>query len=98
MSNNRWVKWFSEEDTSEGEAELAKSLEASHECLRVANMPWFRKFVDSLAEESLRPGRIGDHADMIAATSRANTYKEIRAKLLDEIARARSFIEAAKEN
>ena len=94
---SRWVTWFSDEDKSEAGAEYAKGLELAHECLKVAELPWFRRFLERLAEESMKPGTIGGHIDMIAAVSKANAYKELRAELLDEIARARSFVDSARE-
>lgn len=78
-------------------AEVARSLEEAHECLRVAESPWFQRYLTKLSEEALKPAQIGRHEDMIANVARANALKDMRAALLDDIAKARSFIRAAKE-
>lgn len=94
--SSRWLKWFSDDDSSDAES-IALALGRARECLDVAGTPWFKRYLESLNEESMKPGKIGDHADMIASTSRANTFREMRMRLLDEVARAEAFIQASKE-
>jgi hypothetical protein len=95
--SSRWVKWFSEEDSTQAGEDFERSLNHAHECLKVAEMPWFVRYLEHLDSESTRPGHIGDHLGMVASVARANTLKEMRAHLLDEIAKARAFIASAKE-
>lgn len=94
---NRWVKWFSDEDDSSDGAAYAASLQDAHECLAVAAMPWFQRYLDRLYEQSGKAGEIGSHVDMIKSVAEANALKRERAWLLDEIARARVFVQQAKE-
>lgn len=96
--SSRWIKWFTDEDQNEAGEQYVIALSEAHECLKCVESPWFKRFIERLAEESMRPGPIGNHADMIAGVSRANTYKELRLSLLDEIAKARTFIESSKES
>lgn len=96
--SSKWVNWFSEEDTSSAADELATSLQSAHECLQAAEMPWFKRYMEHLDFESSRPGKIGDHVDMIASVARANTIKDMRSFLLNEIAKARSFIASTRES
>ena len=95
--SSRWVNWFSEEDTSAAGAEFAQALQQAHECLQVAEMPWFQRYIEKLDAESSRPGVIGDHVDMIASVARSNALRQMRSLLLDEIAKARTFVQSAKE-
>lgn len=96
MGGSRWVEWFRTDSTDiEG---VSRALKTAQECLDVAHMPWFKKFLEKLDEEAMKPSMIGDHFAMIAATARANALKQLRADLLDEIARAQAFIDASKEN
>ena len=95
--SSRWIKWFSEEDSSEDGAAYAASLQQAHDCLAVAAMPWFQRYLDRLYEESGRSGEIGSHVDMIKSVAEANALKRERAWLLDEIARAGAFVQQSKE-
>jgi len=95
--SSRWLKWFSEEDDSSDGAAYAAALQQAHDCLAVASMPWFQRYLDRLYEESGRVGEIGNHVDMIKSVAEANALKKERAWLMDEIARARVFVQQAKE-
>lgn len=95
--SSRWVNWFSPEATSTADADFSAALERAHECLRVSEMPWFLRYLEHLDAESSKPGKIGDHVDMIASVSRANALKEMRFYLLSEIERARALVQSTKE-
>lgn len=97
VSNTRWLKWFSDEDTSEEGASYAAALQDANDCLAVASMPWFQKYLDRLYEEAGRSGEIGDHITMIKSVAESNALRKERTWLLDQIAKARIFVKQAKE-
>jgi hypothetical protein len=97
VAGSRWLNWFSDEDSSADGAAFAESLQAAHDCLAVAAMPWFQKYLDRLYEESTKTGEIGDHIAMIRSVAEANALKRERAWLTDQIARARVFVQQSKE-
>ena len=79
-------------------AAFSIAVQKAHDILSVADMQWFNKFIDRLADDAMRPTPIGRYEEMIAGAARSNTLKELRASLLDEIAKARSFIASTKED
>ncbi len=58
--------------------------------------PFVERFMEYLQEEADRPVKIGDQMSMVESAVRANTFKEIRAKLKRDFRQAREIIEEAR--
>jgi len=98
VGGSRWLNWFSEEDTTSDAAAYAASLQEAHDCLAVAAMPWFQRYMDRLYEEAGKASEISDHVSMIKSAAEANALRRERAWLLDQIAKARVFVQSSKES
>ena len=95
--SSRWINWWSEEDSTATDVDVSRTLEEAHECLRISESEWFRRLMARVEKEALAPVPIGKHEDMLTMASRSNVYKEIRAILLDDVAKAQTFVKSVKE-
>lgn len=58
-----------------------------------AREPEYKRFLDYLQEEAMKPTPTGDQMSMIQSAVRANTFKEIRKNILDRERKARMVTE-----
>jgi len=79
-------------------ADRADTMESANQFISWSSKPYHSQFLDWLYDQADAPldTRLA-HVDLIAYTSRANTFKEIRRYLLDQDARARSALDREHE-
>jgi hypothetical protein len=89
--------WQLEQEDPAVQVQEAQQHAWANSVLALRDMDAFRKHLSWLEEEGLRPFVMGPTADMIVSGTRANVFREIRAKLLKDLQLAEQIIARARE-
>ena len=74
------------------------ALDEARACLQWAQMPHHERFMAYLSAEIEKPVDIEGEASMIRAAVRANTFREIRAKIKRDVSYAAAAVEDHQED
>lgn len=88
--NKRFWEYFVKEDDEEDYQE-----DKARQIIEFEGIPYYRDFRSYLISEIQAPLKVSDHASMIQSAVRANTFKEILAKIERDITLAKSILDRA---
>lgn len=80
------------------EAPQQADIAPAQEVLAYASLPYHHTLMEYFQTEADKPIQITSDTAMIAAIARANAFKEVRGKILQDIRRAEALVIGAKES
>lgn len=93
---NPFARFFQREQ-SDADAAASDGLREAQEFIAWAQMPYFQRYMDELADRADKPMAIGDHMAMLQSAVASNTVKELRSVLLSRLQRAEALVARVRE-